>query len=287
MSSLTKAVAALLFAFSILTHSASEKVIPLYNGTPLGSESWTNTEQSKTNAMGVVDSVWNIVKPTLTFFAPAPNRTNGTAVIICPGGAFMNLAIEHEGYALARFLAERGIASFVLKYRTVQRGESDSALKNFGQVGNVAKLAIEDGRAAIKHLKTHANDYAIDPEKIGILGFSAGGLLTVRLAHDYTAETRPAFAAPIYGAADLEKDGNKVPTNAPPLFLIAATDDFMFAGPSASLYQSWIKAKRPVEIHIYSKGGHGFGMKKQNLPSDTWCDSFVDWLDVHGLLGNH
>jgi acetyl esterase/lipase len=280
----TKTLTALLFAFGALTHSAAEKIIPLYDGTPRGSETWTKPEQSKTNASGVIDSVWNVINPSLTFFAPAQDKANGAAVIICPGGAFMNLAIDHEGYAVARFLAARGIASFVLKYRTVQRDDSESAFKSFGQAGSVAQLSLEDARNAIKHLKARAKEYAIDPEKVGMLGFSAGGLLTARIAYDYTPETRLAFAAPIYGAADIEKDGNKVPTDAPPLFLVAATDDFMFAPATATLYQSWIKAKRSAELHIYSKGGHGFGMKKQSLPSDTWCDRFADWLEAQGML---
>jgi len=261
-----------------------QRVIPLYDGTAPGSENWTKAERSKTNSQGVIDSIWNVVDPTLTFFAPAPEEANGTAVIICPGGAFVSLAIEHEGYAVARFLAAKGIASFVLKYRTLQREDVTYGLKDLGQIGEVGKLAVEDARTAIKHLKANAKGYGIDSHRVGILGFSAGGLITLRVAYDYTEETRPSFAAPIYGAADIEKDGNKVPSDAPPLFLAASSDDFMFALPSATVYQSWVKAKRSAELHIYTTGGHGFGMKKQGLPSDTWCDRFADWLDAQGFI---
>ncbi|MBO9637380.1 MAG: dienelactone hydrolase family protein, partial [Siphonobacter aquaeclarae] len=128
------------------------------------------------------------------------------------------------------------------------------------------------------------SEYSIRPDRIGIIGFSAGGTVTASVAYNYTPETRPDFAAPVY----LQYDWvirNGVPADAPPMFLLAASDDQLGLGPhSVRLYNDWIAAKKPAELHLYSKGGHGFGMRVQHLPSDRWIERFADWLDVQGLL---
>jgi acetyl esterase/lipase len=159
------------------------------------------------------------------------------------------------------------------------RGKIDSI------VAPVVPLAMADGLAAIKHVREHAKDYGVNPQRIGIMGFSAGGTVASSAAYNYTAETRPDFVAPIYLAYSWTIKTNGVPADAPPMFILAATDDQLkLASHSMDLYRDWTAAKKPAELHLFAKGGHGFGMKKQNLPTDRWIERFADWLDLQGLL---
>ena len=143
-----------------------------------------------------------------------------------------------------------------------------------------------DGLAAIEYVRQHTADYGIDPKRIGIIGFSAGGTVAASVAFNYTPATRPDFVAPIYLSYDWTIK-TTVPTDAPPLFALAATDDQLGLAPhSVRLYNDWTAAGKSAELHLYSQGGHGFGMRTQNLPSDRWIALFGDWLDVQGLLSN-
>ncbi|HST21115.1 MAG TPA: alpha/beta hydrolase, partial [Blastocatellia bacterium] len=148
----------------------------------------------------------------------------------------------------------------------------------------VIPLAFADGLAAVSYVRKHATEFGISPTRIGLMGFSAGGTVTASVAFTYTAENRPDFVAPIYAYMGAVKE-TVVPKDAPPMFIAAATDDQLGLAPdSINLYGKWLAAKKPVELHMYSKGGHGFGMRKQNLPSDQWIERFGDWLQVQGLL---
>jgi acetyl esterase/lipase len=157
--------------------------------------------------------------------------------------------------------------------------------KEFGDtVAAIVPLEIADARAAISYVRKHASEYKISPERIGIIGFSAGGTVTASTAFNYNAENRPDFVAPVYAymPASLQSD---VPADAPPMFLTAATDDQLGLAPhSVDLYNKWVAAKHSAELHLYAKGGHGFGMRVQNIPTDTWIDRFYDWLGVQGFL---
>jgi acetyl esterase/lipase len=235
--------------------------------------------------------VFNVVNPTLTVFRPDPAQANGTAVVICPGGAFFALSIESEGYDVARWLNEKGVTCFVLKYRLVECKTDDPTreLMTRGNldtvVGPTVKLALADGLAAIGHVRQHAADYGVNPQRVGIMGFSAGGTVTGSVAYNYAKETRPDFVAPIYLAYNWTIKPNGVPADAPPMFILAATDDPLKLAPhSVDLYRDWTAAKKPAELHLFAKGGHGFGMRKQNLPTDHWIERFADWLDMQGLL---
>jgi acetyl esterase/lipase len=179
----------------------------------------------------------------------------------------------------------------VLKYRLVQCRTDDPTRELMTRgpldevVAPVVKLALADGNAAIGYVRKHAKDYGVNPDRVGIMGFSAGGTVAASVAYNYTPETRPDFAAPIYLAYNWTLKGSGVPADAPPLFVLAATDDQLGLAPqSVAIYQDWTNARKPAELHIYSKGGHGFGMRKQNLPTDRWIERFADWLDVQGLL---
>jgi predicted peptidase len=152
------------------------------------------------------------------------------------------------------------------------------------QTSKVIPLSIADGKAAISWVRKHATEYGILQNRIGIMGFSAGGTVAAAAAFNYSSEDKPDFVAPVYPFFPSSMYGT-VANDAPPMFLAAASDDQLNLAPhSADLYNKWLVAKKPVELHIYSKGGHGFGMRTQNLPSDKWIERFEDWLNVQGLL---
>jgi acetyl esterase/lipase len=205
----------------------------------------------------------------------------------------MALSIDSEGAAVARWLAARGVTAFVLKYRLAHSG--DDATQEFmtlfadktkldEMLKKVVPLSIADGLAAVAYVRKHASDWGISPEKVGIIGFSAGGTVTAGVALHYAPEGRPAFAAPIYPATSMLKN-DPVPADAPPMFLAAATDDQLgLAVDSIGLYDQWTAAHKSAELHMYAKGGHGFGMRRQGFPSDQWIDRFAEWLESQGFL---
>jgi acetyl esterase/lipase len=287
----TRMAMSVLLSISCLHAAAQEKVIRLYDGPAPGSEDWKQTEQENRTNLWQTRVVFNVANPTLTVFQPEAGKANGTAVVICPGGAFFALSIDSEGFDVARWLNTKGVTCFVLKYRLVACKTDDptSELMSRGPldevVAPIVKLALADGNAAIGYVRKHAAEFAVNPERIGIVGFSAGGTVAVSAAMNYTAETRPSFVAPIYPAYNWAIKGGGVPADAPPAFVLAASDDPLGLAPqSVAIYQDWIAAGKPAELHLYSKGGHGFGMRQQHLPSDRWIERFADWLDVQGLL---
>lgn len=244
--------------------------------------------------MGKDKTVYNVTEPSLTVFKPENGFANGTAVVICPGGAFHMLSIDNEGNRVAEWLTKKGVTCFVLRYRLVPIEGNDPFRVVMTTMANREKLeqvtkpvipqAIEDGMQALRYVKDHAEKYKIDQDRIGIIGFSAGGTIAAAAGLRFTDDIKPAFIAPIYAyLGELEKA--EVPKNAPPLFVAAATDDPLgFAAPNTQLYLNWIRAAKPAELHVYSKGGHGFGMRKQNKPSDDWIDRFGEWLKSLKLL---
>jgi acetyl esterase/lipase len=281
----------LILSLFCLNVVAQEKVIRLYEGPAPGSESWKQDEKENRTNLWQTRVVYNVANPTLTVFLPEPAKAVGTAVVICPGGAFYALSIDSEGFDVARWLTAKGIACFVLKYRLVECKTDDPTreLMTKGDkleeaVAPVVKLALADGKAAVGYVRLHAKEYGVNPDRIGILGFSAGGTVVASVAYNYTPDTRPNFVAPIYPAYDWAIKGD-VPADAPPMFILAATDDPLgLASQSVRLYSDWTAAKKSAELHLLSKGGHGFGMRKQNLPSDRWIERFADWLDAQGFL---
>ena len=277
---------------------AQQKVIPLYNGPAPGSENWNWQEKENNNNLFHERLVYNVTEPTLTVFLPDTPVANGTAVIICPGGAFQILSIDQEGFDVARWLNKKGVTAFVLKYRLVHTLSDDpvkelmaknpgagSANKKFeDEVKPIVTMGIGDAKNAIQYVRKYAAEYKIAPDHIGLIGFSAGGTLAAGAAYSYTPENRPDFVAPIYPYLG-DFDRTSIPKDAPPIFIAVAADDYFgFDKSSADLYKEWTASKHSAELHIYSKGGHGFGMKKQNLPSDSWIDRFGDWLQLLGYI---
>jgi len=180
-----------------------------------------------------------------------------------------------------------------LKYRLVHALTNDPTSEFMSKVGkkdmeeDMAKMipyAVADGRKAIEWVRKHASEYNISPDRVGIIGFSAGGTVTASTMFGYTRDNRPDFAAPIYPYFPSTMIGN-VANDAPPMFIVTATDDgFGLAPHSIDLYNKWLSTKHDAELHMYARGNHGFGMKKQNLPTDKWIERFYDWLDVQGLM---
>ncbi len=270
---------------SAATLAAQPAAIPLYPGTAPGSESWTHVESEVVGPKDDIRRVSNVVKPVLIPHLPPADKANGTAVIVCPGGGFRILAIDHEGHEVARWLNSLGVAAFVLKYRVMQTGDdaSKDAAVMAGRRKTAVAMGVADGEEAVRMVRRRAAEWKINPHRVGIMGFSAGGYVTVGVTLTNGASARPDFSAPIYPAVPPEFT---VPAAAPPLFLVHADDDTTVppSKTSVRLYNAYKDAKLSAELHIYSKGGHGFGMRKKNLPVDAWTDRLRDWLDVQGLL---
>jgi acetyl esterase/lipase len=236
----------------------------------------------------------NVTVATLTPFLPAAGKASGAAVIVAPGGGFRTLSMENEGWQVAQPLADRGVAAFVLKYRLNQTPAdipgferamaeifSASAKRPTPPQDPAAAYApqIADARAAFALVRARAREWHVDPERIGMLGFSAGAMLTMATTL-HGQDAKPAFIGNIYGPLAAAK----VPADAPPLFIALAADDPFFGNAGFGLIDSWRSAKRPVELHLFEQGGHGFGMYRKTTTSTGWFDSYVRWLDMHGYL---
>ena len=283
----------LCFVVFLATLAPAQDVIPLYQGTPSGSTPENYPEKTYFSKLWNTDVVSNVTKPSLMVFKPSPELRNGTGVVICPGGGFMALSISSEGTDLAKYLVARGVTAFVLKYRLAHTGED--ATQEFAEAiaqhdkfrqitSGVIPLALADGRAAVTYVRQHASEWGVSPDRVGIVGFSAGGAVAADVAFHYTPEGRPAFVAPIYAGGESFKDAT-VPADAPPMFIAAATDDQLGLVPvSLGLYEKWTAAHKSAELHIYAKGGHGFGARPHNIPTDHWIDRFADWMELEGWL---
>jgi dienelactone hydrolase len=248
----------------------------------------------------------NVSEPTLTVFAPAPGTANGCGVVVCPGGGWRILAWEHEGMEMATWLASRGFTAFLLKYRVAATPPDPAAFEAAmaaveGQLAaplRAAKapremaqivrdetltfareIAADDGRRALVIARERATALGIDPNRIGLIGFSAGAFLVTDVAMDPQGPP-PAFLASIYGG---ETRGRPVPADAPPLFTVIAHDDRLLFRMVEGLYRDWTDADRSAELHIFARGAHGFGMVRQGLPSDRWVDLLGDWLADRGF----
>lgn len=240
----------------------------------------------------------NITTATLTPFFPAPGTANGAAVIVAPGGGFSWLSMGNEGWEVAEALAKQGITAFVLKYRlnpTPESLEDFSAWMNRPRTPAPSSAStdgttpprppqrdlsnqLEDAEAAYAMIVDRAKEWRVDTNRIGMIGFSAGAGLTMH-ATLHSKTMKLAFIGPIYGGMGPVE----VPENAPPMFNVIATDDFLFLG-QTGVIESWYKAGKPVEFHLYQNGGHGFGLGNPNRTSNRWFDAFIYWLEVNGFL---
>ncbi|MEX0646422.1 MAG: alpha/beta hydrolase [Balneolaceae bacterium] len=244
----------------------------------------------------------NISTATLTPFIPEPDKANGAAVIVAPGGGFRWLSMGNEGWEVAEALAEQGIAAFVLKYRLHPTPESldgfrESMNRMFDEAADTSGTLqdeeppgrprrdlsdqLEDAEAAYKLIVERAGEWGVDTERLGMIGFSAGAGLTMHSTLNSQA-MELAFIGPIYGGMGPVE----VPEDAPPMFNVIAVDDFLFNG-QFGVIESWYEAGVPVEFHLYQNGGHGFGLGNPNRTSNRWFDAFIHWLDVNGFLASN
>ncbi len=292
---MNKLFLSILFLFSAVALNAQQKVIPLYPGVAPGSEGWNWSEQESDKNMYHSNAIFNISKPTLTVYLPdSSHLPTGTAIIVCPGGGFHSLSIMQEGYWVVKWLQSKGITAFLLKYRLmhIQGGDpykqetEDRTRKGAdAERATVADMAVADGRQALAYVRAHAAEYGINPKRIGIIGFSAGGVISAATAYHYTPENRPDFVGFVYGGLLPSTKHDTIPADAPPLFIAAASNDqynLQFA--AVSLYTAWVTAKHVAELHIYAQGGHGFGLRPQGLSTDSWTDRFIDWMTLEGFL---
>jgi len=243
----------------------------------------------------------NVSAATLTPFLADPGKANGAAVIVAPGGAFRWLSMNNEGWKVAKALADRGIAAFVLKYRLQPTEPSLDTFKEkmaqgFGpppppppsgaRAGEAPPRPprpdlsnqLADAEAAYALIVKRAEEWGVDTRRIGMIGFSAGAGLTMHSTLD-SKTMKLAFIGPIYG----NMGPVDVPKDAPPMFVAIASDDFLFRG-QFGLIKSWFDAGRPVEFHLYQNGGHGFGLGYPDRTSNGWFPVFMHWLEVNKFL---
>jgi acetyl esterase/lipase len=275
------------------------ETIQLWDGAAPGSEAATWHEATSRFPGGDL-IVRNVVVPTLTPYLPEPPLANGTAVIVAPGGGFSFLSWEHEGTVVAEWLACRGVAAFVLKYRVADTGATDDEFKQsmaalFARLmpdgkprkvdpdklaPDIAPLAFADGAQAVRLLRRRAGTLGVHPDAVGFVGFSAGAFVATAIALDEDPSGRPDFVAAIYGGAPRGSVGEATP----PLFSVVAADDVLCLDTCLDTFRAWRTAGRPAELHVYDQGGHGFGAKKLGLPADSWLDRLGDWMHAHGFL---
>jgi len=290
-----KLIIASAFLLGLSTINA-QKSIPLYQGKAPGTENWTQKEAQQFNELFKTEVVFNVAQPSMLLFEADKAKANGTVIVIAPGGGFQSLSINREGIDVAKKLAENGITAVVLKYRLLETKSNDPAKEMMegikdrkafeSKTAPIKVMAGDDIKTAISYIRTHAKELNINPEKLGVIGFSAGASVILEsLLHSKDASTLPNFAASIYGGPSQEILDTQIPSTTLPLFICAASDDQLKLAPkSVLLYNKWLEAGQPAELHIYEKGGHGFGMGKQNLPVDKWSDVYLDWLKFHKFL---
>jgi acetyl esterase/lipase len=238
----------------------------------------------------------NVTVATLTPYLADPVKATGAAVIVAPGGGFRTLSMENEGSEVARALAAQGVSAFVLKYRLNQTpremADFERSMREMfsGASARPPQLSpeaagpslapqIADARAAFALVRARGKEWHVDADRIGMVGFSAGAMLTMATALA-GEDAKPAFIGNIYGPLGQVT----VPADAPPLFIALAVDDPLFANSGFGLIDSWRAAKRSFEFHFYEQGGHGFGMYPKETTSTGWFDAFVRWIGMHGML---
>ncbi len=261
-------------------------VIPVWPGVPPGSEGKTGEEHTRLSPEGE-HIVSNVHRPSLTVYLPPAGPATGAGVVICPGGAHRELWMDHEGYDVARWLAAHGIAAFVLKYRLAREE---------GSTYRIAVDEVADLRRAIRLVRSRATEWRVDPARVGVIGFSAGGELAALASqqapggNDSAADpvdrpsSRPAFQALVYPGFP---ETIAPAPDSPPAFLVCGYDDAPAMSEGlARVYVRFKEAGVPAELHIFTGAGHGFGLRATNhFPAGAWPERFREWLAERGFLG--
>ena len=275
-------------------------VLPVWPGATVGDSGTFGPERVRTPADAPSrDAKWitSVTKPTISVFRPDRRKNTRTAMIVCPGGGYWNLAIDKEGDEVAAWLVENGMTGIVLKYRVPRRPGQPEPLPAPGP--------LLDAQRAVSLVRSKANEWGIGPNRIGIIGFSAGGHLAVATATNFDKRAyepidevdniscRPDFAAAIYPGYLVARNRDtmelasyiRIPMATPPIFLVHAQDD-PEPSPEHSLamFLALKRARVPAELHIYTTGGHSFGVRRSAEPATTWTDRCLAWLQNQGFL---
>jgi acetyl esterase/lipase len=307
---MTRSIAALFAALTLVASPLARAGEPapaelrLWPGKAPGSESWSFPESVTRSPTGD-RIIRNVSDPTLTVFLPAAEKATGAAVVIAPGGALRLLSFDNEGVKVARWLNERGIAAFLLKYRTLQAREeprftpppaaaeraprAELVIRNGNAnpepdnaaLTEVLALAMNDARAAMRLVRANASAWRVDPHRVGLMGFSAGGGVAVGVAMGERNDATPDFLVSLYGPSLMDV---RLTADAPPLFIAVGTQHFNVASGCLALAGEWRAAGRPVELHLYDGVSAGFGMTARGLPVDGWTQRFHEWLMARGLV---
>jgi acetyl esterase/lipase len=277
----------------------------LWPGKAPGSERWSIPESVATSASGD-RTISNVSDPTLTVYLAPPETATGAAVVIAPGGALRVLGMDNEGVKVARWLNARGISAFVLKYRTLQqaagprpppagmpappapgaapaparqelviRNANANPAPDDAALTEVLQFAVADAQAAMRLVRGHAVAWRIDPARLGMMGFSAGGGVAVGAALAPRTDASPDFLISLYGPSLMDVN---VPAHAPPLFIAVGATHFNVTSGCLALFAAWKAAGKPAEIHVYDQVSAGFGMSNRGLPVDGWIERAHEWL---------
>lgn len=286
---------------------AQNEVVKIYDGPAPGSESWTHQEYTIDYWSSIWNEwnqcVYNVVEPSLSVYLPAEGSATGTAVIVAPGGGYEALSWNNEGSQVGAWLAHHGITAFVLKYRTAYAGADFDqvnmiAQANYGgapvtdevkalreknravasSMGNIDKMAGDDGRQAISYVRKNAARYGVDPHKIGIIGFSAGGWVVNDVLCNHDDNSRPDFVGMMYGTHRYKT----APEDPMPAFIGATQYEIL--GGATKMYEDWCKARVPAEIHSFALSRHGFGYRDNNTGEDLWVEMFLNFLRKTGFV---
>ena len=293
-----KAFTVLALAFTVSAFAQQE--IRLYDGTAPGSEGVQDNERINRAPDGTIQTISGVVTPSITVYLPSADKATGTAVILCSGGGLMSHSWGSDVINMARWLNERGIAAIGLKYRTrVMGGAGGPRMGGGGQalsasVTEFSKItksnanpdtsesgiknidnAINDALRAMEIVREHAAEWHINPDKIGYLGFSAGGGVGIGATVRADAQHRPAFMATIYGPSLIDVE---VPENAPKLFIATRGEHHNVAAGLVSLYLDWKRSGANAEMHLYDDGTGPFGPDDPGNTSGTWRESFYRWI---------
>jgi acetyl esterase/lipase len=304
----TRAMPLVGFAMIALCSGApawAQTELRLWPGEAPGSERWA-IEESVARSPSGDRVIANVSVPTLTVFLPDASVATGAAAVIAPGGALRVLGFDNEGVKLAEWLNERGIAGFVLKYRTLQQepraaratppgmpvpgspqrpelvivNANANPAPDDAALAEVLELAVTDAQAALKLVRSRAGEWRIDPERVGIVGFSAGGGVAVGTALAEKSDASPDFLVSVYGPS--LQDVN-VPAHAPPVFIAVGATHFNVTNGCLALFAAWKAAGKPAELHVYDGVSGGFGMTKRGHPVDGWTDRLHEWLVAREL----
>ena len=280
----------------------AQSPIRLYPGKAPGSETWTHKEVM----LDYMSPIWheinqvvlNVVDPVIIPYLPAPGTETGAAVLVCPGGGFYALSWNNEGTQVAQWLADHGIAAFILKYRVSYSGDTMEDIQsvadhNYGgvprdeayqalaarnreksaEMGDFRKFAHDDACTAIRYIRSHAKEYGINPDKIGMVGFSAGGALCLDVLYNHDASSKPDMVGCIYGFRSADSG---LPADPSPLFLAATQPEI--PGRASDMYALWTSNNLPSEIHSFTDATHGFGYRPNGRAENLWITLFFNFM---------